>query len=316
MRALGRMALMTALGGFPVGCELIAGVRDLDLTGGADSGVDAHRSDSLVSGDGVADHAVSDEGPSVGDASDGDAETSTPDAAEPVVVLQHHACTYSTQPDTFGCQFPAKNVAGNAFLVHFYFNYGSASVAVNKLFDDDSNVYHFLDVGDVDCPAGELGDEVCCTMPLDQGTCEGWALATNVDVTAENPATVTFAITGSSTGSDVMGADVLEISGLAKAPLDQAKAMGTPSAATMLSTPAIVTSFAGELIVAGFAAYSSGSTDLTVTPGWGLDPDPGYFAATEFIVGGPAGSKYSVTGAITGTTPQSGTSTILALKPR
>jgi hypothetical protein len=312
---LPRLALVIALGGLPLGCELIAGVRDLEDAGEADGGPDVRRPDAETHRDGEAgDRLVSEKVPDVRDSgSGGDVETSAAEAGAPIVVLQHHICTYSTQPNTFACPFPAANVPGNAFLVHFYFNYGSASVAVSTLNDDDKNSYAFLDVGDVDCPAGELGDQICCTMAYGQGTCEGWALATDVAVAADNPATVTYTITGTS-GTDVMGAEVFEISGLAKSPLEQAKAMGTSSDAATVSTPSVTTTSAGDLIIAGFAAYSAGST-MTAMSGWTLDQDPGYFAAAEFKVGGPAGSKYTVSGAITDMA-QFGTSTILALKAR
>jgi hypothetical protein len=82
---------------------------------------------------------------------------------------------------------------------------------------------------------------------------------------------------------------------------------------------AVATSSAGELILAGFAWYSSGSA-MAAPAGWSLDPDDGYFSAVEFVVGGVASSSYGGTGmgTITSgmTAPANGTCTILALKAR
>jgi hypothetical protein len=110
-----------------------------------------------------------------------------------------------------------------------------------------------------------------------------------------------------------MGAELLELSGLADAPLDQGKAQGVAPGPS-ISTPMVTTSTTGELVIAGFAFYTSSST-LTLPAGWTLDQDIGYFAALALVTSGPAGSSYAASGMITGMT-HNGTATILAFKRR
>jgi hypothetical protein len=314
MKSIGRLLTQTlplTLALLPEACApSFAGLDDApspDSGAAPDAGDAAHAGDSRDARDEAHDGAAP---PPADAASDADVGPPVPDSGGPIEVLQHPVCPYGTKPDMFACTFPVANVAGNAFLVHFYYNYGDPTLGVTALTDDDSNTYSFLDVGDVDCPAAELPDAVCCTTLSNMGSCQGWALATNVKVAAHNPATITLTITGS-TGSDIMGAEILEIRGLASIPLDKSAATGT-SPGTSVATPTITTSAPGDLIVAGFAAYSSGSV-LTAPLGWSLQQDYGYFAAAEYEIGGPAGSHYKGTGTITAMNYE-GTSTIIALK--
>jgi hypothetical protein len=264
-------------------------------------------------------------GPTGGDQTDGgagadasgdagpDVGTDAEPAGPPIVVRQRHICPYMTKANAFSCAFPGPNAAGNAFLVHFYYNYKDPQLVTTTLTDDDANTYAFLDVGGVGCPAASQPGHVCCTTTIGNGTCQGWALATRVAVATKNPATVTFAISSLTTTSDVMGAEVLEIDGLADAPLDEGKAQGVSPGAS-ISTPTITMSSSGELVIAGFAFYTSTSV-LTLPVDWSVDQDNGYFAAVGLLTGGPAGTAYTAKGTITGMT-QNGTATILALKRR
>jgi hypothetical protein len=230
----------------------------------------------------------------------------------PITILQHHICPYQTVPDSFSCAFPVAHIAGNALLVHFYYNYGESLLVTSALTDDSSNAYTFLNIGDVNCPAGELPNQVCCTTTANNGTCQGWAIATGAKLTTPKPATVTFTISSSATLTDVMGAEVFEISGLADSALDKAAAMGMPIA-TSVTTPTVITSAPGELVIASIAFYTGGST-MTPPTGWLIDQDQGYFSAAVFRIGGAAGSTYGgAMGTITGMT-KPGTSVILALK--
>ncbi len=265
-------------------------------------------SDSSDSGPGLAD-AARDSGAEGG-------QTATDGGGPPIVVVQRHLCAYKSSPNAFGCAFPVANVASNAFLVHFYYNFAVPEVVSTTVTDDDSNTYSFLDVDDVSCPASKLPNQVCCTSAGSKGTCQGWAIATNVSVAKKNPATITFSVGGGPAPSNVMGAEVLEISGLADAPLDRG-ASSALSAGSTVQTPTITTTGTGDLVVAGFAFYTSGSTDLTAPPGWIVDQDKGYFAAVLSRIGGPAGSSYGGAGMGTVTDfTTSGTGTILALKRR
>jgi hypothetical protein len=311
MRAVASIALACTLGLAVMACELVAGIENIQLTGGVDGSTDARHSDAEPPRDaGDAGHDAADGAHPQPDARM-DVEVSAPDAA-PIQVLQRPVCPYMTVANTFSCAFQLSNSAGNAFLVHFYFNYGAIDTNADKLTDNNSNDYSFLNIDDVVCPAGPVPGQACCTAVAGTGTCQGWAVATNVSVKPNNPATITFTL--SSSGSmDVMGMELLEVSGLADVPLDQGKSEGT-SPGTTVATPTIVTSAAGDLIMASFAAYSAGSM-LTQAAGWTLSQDDGYFAGAEFRIGGAAGSSYSVTGAITAMA-QPGTSTIFALKAR
>jgi hypothetical protein len=134
-------------------------------------------------------------------------------------------------------------------------------------------------------------------------------------VSTKNPATVTFTISSLSTATDVMGAELFEISGLSDTPMDQA-ASAAMSVGSTVTTPSITTSAPGELVITGIAFYTSSST-MTPASGWSVDQENGFFAAAAFRIGGPAGSTYggSTMGTITAMT-KPGTSTILSLKAR
>jgi hypothetical protein len=231
--------------------------------------------------------------------------------AGPITVLQHHICGYQTVADSFSCAFPLASIAGNALLVHFYYNYGESQLVTSSLTDDSSNTYTFLNINDVNCPAGELPNQVCCTTTANNGTCQGWAIATGAKLKT-TPPTVTFKISSPATASDVMGAEVFEISGLVDSPLDKASAMAMPIA-TSVTTSTLTTSASGELVIVSIAFYTGGST-MTPPAGWLIDQDQGYFSAAVFQIGGAAGSTYGgAMGTITGMT-KPGTNVIFALK--
>jgi len=264
-----------------------------------------------------------------GDAGQGDAEVdaandSAPDVAvdappTTITVLQHHVCPHTKPADKFACGFLSENTAGSAFLIHFYYNYGDTDLVTMGVTDNDSNTYTPLDINATSCPAGMLPNDVCCTTTAYLGTCQGWAYATNVNIAPNNPATITFTISSPNTPSDVMGADIFEITGLADSPVDEADAgamEGNDGAPTAVVTPTITTSAAGDLIVASVAFdRNGGGATMTAPSGWDLDQDGFAFAGAEFEIGGAAGSSYggSSMGTIAGMVNR-GTSAIFALK--
>ncbi len=271
--------------------------------------------DGLSSGPTAAiDAAVDDASAQTSDAaSTTDAMPESGTDAGPITILQHHICPYQpSEPDSFSCAFPVASTAGNALLVHFYYNYGDSQLVTSSVTDDSSNTYTFLNINDVNCPSGELPNQVCCTTTANNGTCQGWAIATNAKLADAGPPTVTFKISSSTTATDTMGAEVFEVSGLADSPLDKAAAMPMPVAASV-TTSTLTTSASGELVIVSIAFYTGGST-MTPPAGWLIDQDQGYFSAAAFQIGGAAGSTYGgAMGAITGMT-KPGTNVIFALK--
>lgn len=293
--------------------------------------------DGLTGGDGRADggdptlddgsfadgRARDDGGPgldgSEGDSGPGPSTDSGDDGGppgEPIVVLQRRVCPFKSTSKTFGCAFPVTNVAGNAFLVHLYFNYADAELALASVSDDNGNAYAFLDVGEASCPAALRPNHACCSAAAAKGTCQGWALAQDVTLATQNPAKVTFTISGGAETVVAMGAEVFEIAGLADAALDVAAA-GSLDPGANASTPTITPTKAAELVIAGFTSYTSSTSVMTPPPGWTVDQDSDYFTAGAFVVGGDAGTSYGGTsmGTITNLV-NPGTATILALKGR
>ena len=259
------------------------------------------------------------DGLTAGDASvESGADTSTPDASSdvdvldaPLVVSQHQVCTDVADVASSGCKFQAALSPGDSIIVHFYFNYFVSQIAVATVTDDDSNAYTFLDVGDVACPGGKLSNQVCCTNAGGSGTCQGWAIATSPALAASNPPTVTVTM---STPSNI-GINLLEVSGLGGASLDQSASGAVPIDAASVVVPTIVTGAPGDLVLAGISIYVPATAALSPAAGWMYNEDPGYYAATLFQTAGAAGSTYGGDlGAFTPPSPYGGTGTVLALK--
>jgi hypothetical protein len=291
-----------------VGCSLLTNLDG--LTSGSDGGDAA----SDVS-------APVDATPDGADASFDASEDATLDAgtkhdAAPIMVLQHLPCHYVNSPDTFSCKFSVPSEEGNAFVVHFYFNYGDVRSIVNSLTDDNANTYTFAAIGEQNCPAGQLPGHSCCTAIGGHGTCQGWGFATNVKLATKNPATITFGLTNPPTPV-VMGAEVFEVSGLADSPVDVAFAEPLDASADAeVNAPPLTTSLPGELVLVGIAFWEPSSARIAPSAGWVINEDTGFYSGGLYRIGGPAGSTYGdALGVVTGlTTP--GTSTIMAMKPR